>query len=376
MATISLVDISKSYASEGKGRSVHAVQDLSFTVEEGEFLVILGPSGCGKTTTLRLIAGLEKADSGNLYIDDKRVNDVPERNRNLAMVFQQYALYPHMSVRDNIRFPLKLRRLHSGEAANAKVAAVLDMLGMANLADRYPNELSGGEKQRVALGRAIVRDPVAFLMDEPLSNLDAKLRVQMRSEIKDLQKRLGITTVFVTHDQAEAMSLADRVIIMRDGVIVQDGDPRVLYRSPANRFVAGFVGTPAMSFLEFSLRTMESRNVLDFGGVVWEVSDRTWARIAGDVNRDRAVLGVRPRDVEFLEDAEANAIPVTVELTESLGEDEIIHLRVAGAPLSSVVNLLDLRASPAPGDSAWIALDERKVLFFDAETQLAIPDAR
>ena len=375
MTTIMLKDVSKTYPASGKEPPVQAVRNVSFSVQEGEFLVVLGPSGCGKTTTLRLVAGLEKADAGDLYIKGHRVNDIPERSRNLAMVFQQYALYPHMSVRENIRFPLKLRGI-SGGPATEKVNRALQMLGMEDLADRYPSELSGGQKQRVALGRAIVRDPAAFLMDEPLSNLDATLRVRMRSEIKELQRELGITTIYVTHDQSEAMSIADRIIVMRDGVIVQDGDPREIYRSPVNRFVAGFIGTPAMSFLEYTLRTDEGRRLCDFGEAVWEISERTWQRVTGDVHRDRGILGVRPRDVELLEDAEANAIPALVELTESEGDNEIIHTKVGLHEVRAVVNLLDLRNTPAHGDRVWLALDERRVFFFDLETERAIPPGK
>src|SRR5499427_1676264 len=275
---------------------VHAVKDVNLGIRDKEFVVLVGPSGCGKTTTLRMVAGLEAITSGRILIDDKVINELPPMDRDIAMVFQNYALYPHMSVYDNMAFGLKMRKFDRADIAK-RVQEAAEILGIQELLKRKPRQLSGGQRQRVALGRAIVRHPQVFLFDEPLSNLDAKLRVQMRVELKKLHRRLATTAVYVTHDQVEAMTLGDRVVVMKGGIVQQVGEPLELYNAPANRFVAGFIGSPAMNFA--TVRLSENGSGMRAGntGLAIDVPADIGARLAPYADRD-VILGVRPEDLE------------------------------------------------------------------------------
>src|ERR1700752_3814921 len=274
---------------------VHAVKDVNLDIEDKEFVVLVGPSGCGKTTTLRMVAGLETITSGRILIDDTVVNNLAPMDRDIAMVFQNYALYPHMSVYDNMAFGLKMRKFDRAEIAT-RVQEAAGILGIEGLLKRKPRQLSGGQRQRVALGRAIVRHPRVFLFDEPLSNLDAKLRVQMRVELKKLHLRLGTTAIYVTHDQVEAMTLGDRVVVMKDGVVQQVGEPLELYNQPANKFVAGFIGSPAMNFAAVTLSETNGSLVAENSGLRIKLPDETAQRLRGHVGRE-VTLGVRPEDL-------------------------------------------------------------------------------
>ena len=387
MAEIVLEHVSKSYPD-----GATAVQDLNITIADGEFLILVGPSGCGKTTTLNMIAGLEDISSGELRIGGERVNEKPPKDRDIAMVFQSYALYPHMTVRQNIAFPLTLAKMKKADIAQ-KVLETAETLDLTELLDRKPSQLSGGQRQRVAMGRAIVRHPKAFLMDEPLSNLDAKLRVQMRGEIARLQKRLGTTTVYVTHDQTEAMTLGDRVVVMHGGVAQQIATPDELYERPANLFVAGFIGSPAMNFFPASL-TPTGLN-LPFGEVM--LSPQVQQLIATHPKPDNVIVGVRP---EHLSDAtlidgyqriRALVFEVKVDLVESLGADKYVYFTTAGWDVHSAqldelaaegevnenqfVARVPAESKATIGQSIELALDTAKVAVFDADSgvNLTIP---
>lgn len=383
MAEIVLENVTKSY--DG---GATAVQDLSLTIADGEFLILVGPSGCGKSTTLNMIAGLEDISSGELRIGGERVNEKEPRDRDIAMVFQSYALYPHMTVRQNIAFPLALAKMPKAEIA-AKVEETAKILDLTALLDRKPAQLSGGQRQRVAMGRAIVRSPKAFLMDEPLSNLDAKLRVQMRTEIARLQARLGTTTVYVTHDQTEAMTLGDRVVVMSGGVAQQVGTPDELYNEPANLFVAGFIGSPSMNF--FPATRTDVGVQLPFGEVT--LSDE--ARAALDQQRPSAdlIAGVRPEQFDDASVIDAYAriqsltFEVDAELVESLGADKYVHFRLegagaqaaqldqladdtadAGSSESTYVARVSAKSSATAGSRVELALDTSKLTLFDPAT--------
>ncbi|HEU4703277.1 MAG TPA: sn-glycerol-3-phosphate ABC transporter ATP-binding protein UgpC [Conexibacter sp.] len=372
MASITLEEITKRYPDD-----TLAVDRLSLEVADGEFMVLVGPSGCGKSTALRMIAGLEDISGGVLKIGDEVVNHVDARDRDIAMVFQNYALYPHMSVRENMAFALKLAKVDRATIAQ-KVQAAAEVLDLTEHLERRPSSLSGGQRQRVAMGRAIVREPAAFLMDEPLSNLDAKLRVQMRTEITRLQQRLGTTTVFVTHDQIEAMTLGDRITVMRGGVVQQIGAPAELYANPCNAFVAGFIGSPAMNFLPAG-RTATGVE-LDLGESRVNVPG---IRFAADAP-ERIVAGIRP---EHLEDAaclpEAQrevgiAFPVTVDVIENVGSDAYAYIRLGAAgsveadPLGVQSGQLVARLTPATRAAAGMPLelwlDPANLRIFDGET--------
>ncbi|MCV7255819.1 sn-glycerol-3-phosphate ABC transporter ATP-binding protein UgpC [Mycobacterium hackensackense] len=382
MAEIVLDHVTKSYAN-----GAVAVQDLSLTVNDGEFLILVGPSGCGKSTTLNMIAGLEDISSGELRIGGERVNDKQPKDRDIAMVFQSYALYPHMTVRQNIAFPLTLAKLPKAEIA-AKVEETAKILDLTALLDRRPAQLSGGQRQRVAMGRAIVRSPKAFLMDEPLSNLDAKLRVQMRTEIARLQSRLGTTTVYVTHDQTEAMTLGDRVVVMLAGVVQQIGTPEELYNSPVNLFVAGFIGSPAMNFFPATLTDVGLR--LPFGEVTLPVEGPVTHSALVEKQVAELIVGVRP---EHFDDAaaidsyariRAHVFEVTVDLVESLGAEKYLHFRTEGEG-ARAAQLAQLAAESGTGENEFVArvsassqvkagqkaelaLDVSKLMIFDAAT--------
>jgi multiple sugar transport system ATP-binding protein len=333
MATVTLRDLHKRYP-EG----FHAVRGISLDVRDGEFLVLVGPSGCGKSTTLRMVAGLEEVTSGEIRIGDRLVNDVAPGDRDIAMVFQNYALYPHLSVRENMAFGLKMRGTARAEI-DRRVTDAAAALSIEHLLARRPRELSGGQRQRVALGRAIVREPAVFLFDEPLSNLDAKLRVQMRAELARLHRRLGTTVIYVTHDQVEAMTLGDRIVLMNHGVIQQVDEPLAIYRRPANRFVASFIGSPTMNFFTGSIADGRFRVADGMAGLSLDAE-------GGPLRPGPAVLGVRPEDLVV----DGGAVPFTtaeVEVAEHLGHETLAHVSVGGA--SHVVRVPGDRAV-SPGD--------------------------
>jgi multiple sugar transport system ATP-binding protein len=345
------------------GASV-VVDDLSLDIEEGEFVVLLGPSGCGKTTTLRMLAGLEDATSGDILIGGERVNDTPAQHRDVAMVFQSYALYPHMTVAENIAYPLRVRKT-AREETGKRVARVARMLEIESLLERKPRELSGGERQRVALARAVIREPRVFLMDEPLSNLDAKLRVQTRGELKRLQHELGTTTVYVTHDQAEAMTLAHRVAVMRGGRIQQFDTPANIYNHPANRFVAEFVGSPSMNFIEG--RIDAKARAFGNGSFRHDLSDSQMVKLAGC---DKVALGVRPEHVHVSTVRGDKSLPATVYVTELMGSETLVFLRLAGGERLIARAPAEFRAEPET--QIWAKLDMTKAIFFDAHSGEAI----
>ncbi|MCH8047764.1 MAG: sn-glycerol-3-phosphate ABC transporter ATP-binding protein UgpC [Planctomycetes bacterium] len=342
MAQVVLEHVAKTYPG-----NIRAVDDVSLEVADGELIVLVGPSGCGKTTTLRMIAGLEELTGGVIRIGDRVVNDLAPKDRDIAMVFQNYALYPHMNVRKNLSFGLRLRRVPKAEI-KTKVEATAAMLGISDLLDRKPRALSGGQQQRVALGRAMVRDPACFLLDEPLSNLDARLRVEMRGEIKRLQRQLGTTMIYVTHDQEEAMTLGDRIVVMHEGMIQQCGDPLSVYHHPANRFVAGFIGSPPMNFLDGKI-------IADADGLwlehsPWRIRLPEWAanRFAGNVP-ERVILGIRPSAISSRSEGrfadDGNALSAQVLAVEPLGEAMDVHLTGAtgGSPSSAEATQLIAR---------------------------------
>ena len=323
MAQVILEQVSKTFPG-----GVQAVHPVDLQVAHGEFVVLVGPSGCGKSTTLRMIAGLEEATSGTITIGDRVVNDVEPRDRNIAMVFQSYALYPHMSVRDNLAFGLKMRKMARDEIVT-RVGRAAEILGIDELLDRKPRALSGGQRQRVALGRALVRDPDVFLFDEPLSNLDAKMRVQMRTEIARIHHRLGATMIYVTHDQTEAMTLGQRIVVMKDGVVQQVAPPLELYEHPVNRFVAGFIGSPAMNFLPGKL---VRRDGLVF---ILDHDERSLALPAGFTPPDEAldrhlILGIRPEHVRVAGDDDRPGFTAAVQVVEALGNETLLYFTVGG----------------------------------------------
>ena len=392
MAEIVLDHVNKSYAD-----GAAAVKDLSITIADGEFLILVGPSGCGKTTTLNMIAGLEDISSGELRIGGERMNEKAPKDRDIAMVFQSYALYPHMTVRQNIAFPLTLAKMEKSEIAQ-KVEETAKTLDLTELLDRKPSQLSGGQRQRVAMGRAIVRHPKAFLMDEPLSNLDAKLRVQMRGEIARLQRRLGTTTVYVTHDQTEAMTLGDRVVVMHGGVAQQIGTPDELYEHPANLFVAGFIGSPAMNFFPATLTP--TGLTLAFGEVM--LTPEVQQVIGRHPKTENIIVGVRPEhlaDAAFIDGYQrirALTFEAKVDMVESLGADKYVYFTTAGPAVHSsqldeleaegemhenqFVARVPAESRAAIGQSVELALDVTKLAVFDGDTgvnlTIAPADAR
>jgi multiple sugar transport system ATP-binding protein len=334
MATVTYDSATRVYA----GAQRPAVDALDLQVEDGEFLVLVGPSGCGKSTSLRMLAGLEDVDGGRILIGDRDVTDVAAKDRDIAMVFQNYALYPHMTVAENMGFALRMAKVGKAEAAE-RVREAARLLDLEQYLDRKPRALSGGQRQRVAMGRAIVRQPQVFLMDEPLSNLDAKLRVQTRTQIAQLQRRLGITTVYVTHDQTEAMTMGDRVAVLKDGLLMQVGRPRELYDRPRNVFVAGFIGSPAMNLVELPVTDGGVR----FGDAVHPVEREVLGRAA----EDRVVLGVRPEDLEVA----GEGLPVEVDVVEELGADAYVYgTTTLDGQQHTVTVRVDGRRPPAKGD--------------------------
>jgi multiple sugar transport system ATP-binding protein len=358
--SISVQHLSKSFG------STIVVDDLSLEISNGEFVVLLGPSGCGKTTTLRIIAGLEQATSGDILIEGKRVNGLPPQQRDVAMVFQSYALYPHMTVAGNIGYPLRVRKLASERIAT-QVKETAALLEIESLLKRKPRELSGGERQRVALARAIVRHPRAFLMDEPLSNLDARLRLQMRGELKHLQQKLATTTVYVTHDQAEAMTLGHRVAVMNKGKLQQFETPLEIYNRPANRFVAGFVGSPGMNFLEGVIDLSQGRFRNQHVSLALSDSQReTFNNI--DSNK-RVTLGIRPEDIQVSLSQRDDWHRASVYVTELMGSETFVMAQLRDAKLTARAGA-DFRAEP--DSPLWIEFDTTKAHFFDSETGLRL----
>jgi len=368
MASLSLKNICKVYPN-----GFAAVKDFNLEIKDKEFIIFVGPSGCGKSTTLRMIAGLEEISSGELYIGDKLVNDVEPKDRDIAMVFQNYALYPHMTVYDNMAFGLKLRKVPKAEQERL-VKDAAKILDLEQLLDRKPKALSGGQRQRVAMGRAIVRNPKVFLMDEPLSNLDAKLRVQMRIEIAKLHQRLGTTIIYVTHDQTEAMTLGTRIVVMKDGIVQQVDTPQNLYNTPCNLFVAGFIGSPQMNFLDAVVNISGNDVSLKVGDYVLKVPEnKKQALIKGNYNGKTVVLGIRPEDVhdseEFIAANPDSVVESTVKVYELLGAEVYLYFDVAGTQMTARVNS---RTPLRTGDKAVFALEMDRIHLFDKETELTI----
>ena len=395
MAEIVLEHLTKRFAN-----GVEAVKDLSLEIPDEKLLVLVGPSGCGKTTALRMIAGLEDISSGDLYIGGRRMNDVLERDRDIAMVFQNYALYPHMSVAQNIGFSLKLSRRPRKEVRQ-RVRETAELLGLEGLLDRRPKQLSGGQRQRVAMGRAIIRQPQAFLMDEPLSNLDAQLRVQMRGEIEALQKRLGVTTVYVTHDQVEAMTMGDHIAVLREGVLQQVGHPTHVYDNPGNLFVAGFIGSPQMNLAQATIETRDGGLAAKLGDETIPIPEEVAREQGLEKWRDRPViLGIRPEDLHQARDGESTGsfarLRAVIDRVEALGASLLVHFAVDAPPAKTAgiaaatgehgldeVPLIghegawfaaafEPRSGARTGDQVEIRIDTQRLHFFDPETEESV----
>jgi len=368
MASLSLKNIYKTYPG-----GFTAIKDFNLEIEDKEFIIFVGPSGCGKSTTLRMIAGLEEISEGELYIDGKKVNDVVPKDRDIAMVFQNYALYPHMSVYENMAFGLKLRKVPKAEI-DKKVHEAAQILDIEHLLDRKPKALSGGQRQRVALGRAIVRNPKVFLMDEPLSNLDAKLRVQMRTEIGKLHKKLATTFIYVTHDQTEAMTMGSRIVVMKDGIVQQVDSPSNLYLYPCNIFVAGFIGSPQMNFLNVTVECKEDGTYLKNDDVCIKLPDGKGKKeevLA--YNGKEVVMGIRPEDLyddeAFISASPDSLVNVHIDLTEMMGAETFLYFQVGEIQFTARVNP---RTTTKLGDDIKIALDANKIHLFDKDTEEVI----
>ncbi len=363
MATVELKNIRKVYSGD-----VVAVDDANISIADKEFVVLVGPSGCGKTTTLRMIAGLEEITGGDLFIDGKRVNDIPPKDRDIAMVFQNYALYPHMNVYDNMAFGLKIRRFTKDEI-DSRVKEAAKILDIEALLERKPKALSGGQRQRVAVGRAIVRYPKVFLFDEPLSNLDAKLRVQMRAEISALHYRLQATMIYVTHDQVEAMTMSDKIVVMRDGIIQQIGPPLELYNHPVNHFVAGFIGSPPMNFMGFELQKSGSKIIASNGEQTLQLGN---VKKYSDYVGKRVILGIRPEDLKIVDSiAEGKTLAATVEIIEPLGAE--IHLYITVGAQQLIARVPPTREYKV-GQTLHFEPDVKRIHLFDLETEQMITD--
>lgn len=360
MANVLLSDIGKSYKN-----GFHAVKNFNLEIQDGEFIIFVGPSGCGKSTTLRMIAGLEDITSGELWIDGQLVNFVEPRERGLSMVFQNYALYPYMSVYENMAFSLRCAKLEKQEI-DLRVREAAKLLEIGHLLDRKPNALSGGQKQRVAIGSVLVRRPKLFLMDEPLSNLDAKLRTQMRVELAKLHKQLGATIIYVTHDQVEAMTLGTRIVVMKEGVIQQVAAPNELYNNPVNQFVAGFIGSPAMNFLPVEAVSQDGHLILESGGERLEISPilERKLREKGYAGK-KMVLGIRPEDLH--EEGNRNCrMAMEVAVREGLGAEVLLHGEIAGEPVCAK---LPPSSKAGQGETVWLYPDMSRAKLFDCETE-------
>lgn len=381
MASVTLKDLTKEF------KEVVAVNKLNLEIKDKEFLVLVGPSGCGKTTALRMIAGLEEATSGEILIGDRLVNDVSPKDRDIAMVFQNYALYPHMSVYDNMSFGLRLKRIPSGspwpfntrrafskQEIDRRVHEAAKLLGLESLLQRKPKQLSGGQRQRVALGRAIVREPKVFLMDEPLSNLDAKLRVQTRAELIKLHRRLGITTIYVTHDQVEAMTMGDRIAVMNHGVMQQCDTPLNLYNRPANMFVAGFIGSPAMNFIPVKVGQTGDSIIIDSGAFKVTLPDHKAESVRSYIGKE-CIFGIRPEDIYdrnlegLVKPTPGNTIKVGVDVVEPLGNDVEMYLT---ASTFNLIAMIDSKTQARSGETIEVVLDMEKSHLFDKETEKAL----
>ncbi|MCL2082626.1 MAG: sn-glycerol-3-phosphate ABC transporter ATP-binding protein UgpC [Oscillospiraceae bacterium] len=368
MASVMLNGIYKRFS-----ENVVAVSDFNLDIEDKEFIILVGPSGCGKSTTLRMIAGLEEISDGELFIDDKLVNDTPPKDRDIAMVFQNYALYPHMTVFENMAFALKLRKTPKDEIRR-RVEEAAKVLEIEHLLDRKPKALSGGQRQRVALGRAIVRHPKVFLLDEPLSNLDAKLRAQMRTEIAKLHMRLETTFIYVTHDQVEAMTMGTRIVVMKDGFIQQIAAPQDLYSSPINLFVAGFIGSPQMNFIDCVVVDRDGKTILEFGqdSVILPDDKGRKPEILEYVGKT-VVMGIRPEDIHddqtFLEDHSNAKVKMKVDLVEMMGAETYLHMTCQG---QSFVARVDPRSSSRAGNTVEVAFNSGKIHLFNKDTEQTI----
>lgn len=366
MAQVSLQNVSKVFSG-----NVWAIRDINLGIESKEFVVFVGPSGCGKSTTLRIIAGLEEATTGKVYIGDQLVNDVPPKDRNIAMVFQNYALYPHMTVYDNMAFGLKLRKYPRAEI-ESRVKEAANILGIEKFLHRRPRELSGGQRQRVAVGRAIVRKPLVFLFDEPLSNLDAKMRVQMRMEIKKLHIKLQTTMIYVTHDQTEAMTMGDKIVVMKDGIIQQIADPMTLYDKPVNKFVAGFIGSPPMNFINGTIVKKDAKLYFNEGNFQVKIIDAMLPKISPYLNKD-VIFGIRPEDIYdklFVSYAPSeNTIRANCEVIEPMGSEVYLHLNTGKNPIVAKVGGHD---RPTINQDMDLVFDMAKIHFFDKDTDNTI----
>ena len=365
------------------GNDKPSVDDLNLDIKDGEFLVLVGPSGCGKSTTLRMLAGLEEVNKGRILIGGKDVTTMQPKDRDIAMVFQNYALYPHMTVYDNMAFGLKLRKVPKDQI-DKQVKEAAKILDLEKLLDRKPKALSGGQRQRVALGRAIVREPQVFLLDEPLSNLDAKLRAQMRTEISKLHQKLGTTFIYVTHDQTEAMTMGDRIVVMKDGFVQQVDSPQNLYTNPVNQFVAGFMGSPQMNFIDAVLRKIEGKYTVEFGSEDTKTTrgKKYYVEIPESKVDDLAlselvdkeiIMGIRPENIHdeemFLSAAKTGVIEADVEITEMMGAETYLYLTCEGIPLTARV---DPRSTARPQDTIRVAIDPNKIHIFDKETEKTV----
>jgi len=376
MASLELDSLRKEF----DNGAIVAVDDLDLSIDDGEFVTVVGPSGCGKSTTLRMIAGLERPTAGRIRIGGTDVTDIHARDRDVAMVFQNYALYPHKTVQQNMAFGLRMSTDLSAEEREQRVREAAEMMGIADLLDDTPEELSGGQKQRVALGRAIVREPDVFLFDEPLSNLDAKLRTTMRTEIQRLQDELGITSVYVTHDQEEAMTMGDRIVILNDGELQQTGRPTHVYENPTNRFVAGFIGSPSMNFVDVRTEPIDSgvRLTAADGSFTYDLTTGR-ADAFGDIAGDDYVLGVRPEHVSIDESPAGAAIPAVVDVVEPVGSDNYLYLDLgterrefdAGEEPEFIARV-PAAVEPAVGDRVGVVFDESAVHLFEADTGDAV----
>ena len=387
MATVQLKNVKKIYpfiSGEGKKKKnkkdqpeekkvnlqitdqgVVAVQEFNLDIADKEFIVLVGPSGCGKSTTLRMVAGLEEISEGELYINGKLMNDVAPKDRDIAMVFQNYALYPHMTVYENMAFSLKLRK-ENKDVIDKKVREAAEILDITQYLDRKPKALSGGQRQRVAIGRAIVRDPAVFLMDEPLSNLDAKLRNQMRAEIIKLRERINTTFIYVTHDQTEAMTLGDRIVIMRDGYIQQIGTPQEVFNNPRNLFVAGFIGTPQMNFFDAQLTREGDKFFVEVGGIKVELDAEKEARLlANNVQSQEVTLGVRPDHTTIAD----TGVAAKVDVSEMMGSSVHLHVSAEGRDVIIIVPTIDMKGNYAMGDTVHFTFDGSVAHVFSKETE-------